>query len=110
MSETAEACEKCGAKARMEYKALTHWECNSVLKGQTFTQSSECLERQLASLTARNAELEAACREALEHVRELREAWMSGALSERDGLGGTRSNRNVDVETALVAALTPRTP
>lgn len=38
---------------------------------------------------------------ALEHVRELREAWRVGAIHEIDGGGGTRSNRNVDVEVAL---------
>lgn len=59
MSETAEACPKCGAAVRTEYPTLTLWECYSKLKGAELTQSSECLERQLASLTARNAELEA---------------------------------------------------
>jgi hypothetical protein len=42
---------------------------------------------------------------ALEHVTELRDAWMSGAIRECDGKGGTRSNRNVDVETNLRAAI-----
>jgi len=42
---------------------------------------------------------------ALEHVQELREAWERGAISEHDGLGGTRSNRNVTVETILRAVL-----
>lgn len=48
---------------------------------------------------------DAAIRFALEHVSELRDAWMRGALSEHDGLGGTRSNRNIEVEKALRAAL-----
>lgn len=52
-----------------------------------------------------NDELRAACEIALEHVTELRDAWMRGALHERDNLGGTRSNRNVHVEMKLRAAL-----
>lgn len=46
-----------------------------------------------------------AAQAALEHVTELRDAWMRGALSEHDGLGGTRSNRNADVERRLYQAL-----
>lgn len=46
-----------------------------------------------------------AAKAALEHVRELREAWRTGALHECDGGGGTRSNRNVEVEVALRNAL-----
>lgn len=42
---------------------------------------------------------------ALDHIRELREAWRTGALSERDGLGGIRSNRNVEAEVKLRNAL-----
>lgn len=42
-----------------------------------------------------------AANDALQHVEELREAWRTGALDERDGQGGTRSNRNVDVEVKL---------
>lgn len=46
-----------------------------------------------------------ACRTALDHITELRDAWMRGVISEKDGKGGTRSNRNVDVETFLRAAI-----
>lgn len=42
---------------------------------------------------------------ALTHVTELRKAWRTGAIDERDGYGGLRSNRNVDVEVALRKAL-----
>jgi len=35
------------------------------------------------------------------HVLELRDAWERGDISEHDGRGGTRSNRNVDVEVEL---------
>lgn len=58
-----------------------------------------------ARLIAAAPELLEACEAALNHVRELREAWRTGALSERDGRGGSRSNRNVDVENALRNAL-----
>lgn len=50
-------------------------------------------------------DLVAACKAALDHVEELREAWESGAITERDGLGGTRSNRNVAIETQLRTVL-----
>ena len=46
-----------------------------------------------------------ALRFALDHVVELREAWQRGALSEREGKGGSRSNRNVEVEHALRQAI-----
>ena len=36
-----------------------------------------------------------------EHVAELREAWQRGVLTECDGQGGTRSNRNAERETEL---------
>lgn len=49
--------------------------------------------------------LEAALRLADEHLAELADAWERGALSEHDGLGGTRSNRNFDVRKAIRAAL-----
>lgn len=60
----------------------------------------EELERQIAT-----RDLITAAKLALEHTQELREAWRTGALSERDGMGGSRSNRNVDVEHALRTAL-----
>lgn len=50
-------------------------------------------------------ELVIAVRYALIHVQELREAWRTGAISEHDGKGGLRSNRNVDVEVRLSNAL-----
>ena len=34
---------------------------------------------------------------AMRHCNELREAWERGVLREHDSLGGTRSNRNVEV-------------
>ena len=50
-------------------------------------------------------QVQAACREALSHLQELREAWMLCSIREADGSGGTRSNRNVDVEFSLNKAL-----
>lgn len=74
----------------------------------TQREKDAALFRNAMGITAIEAErdaLRAACEFALEHVRELREAWRTGALDERDGGGGTRSNRNVDVEVALRNAL-----
>lgn len=42
---------------------------------------------------------------ALDHCEELAEAWQRGALSEHDGKGGTRSNRNTDVANRLRKSL-----
>lgn len=39
------------------------------------------------------------------HTSELRDAWRRGIIDERDGGGGTRSNRNVDVEVGTRRAL-----
>jgi hypothetical protein len=54
---------------------------------------------------ARIERLETVTQLALDHVLELEEAWRTGALSEHDGKGGTRSNRNADVRLALRKAL-----
>lgn len=37
------------------------------------------------------------------HLGELADAWMTGALDEHDGKGGTRSNRNVEIIELLRA-------
>ena len=47
----------------------------------------------------------AVCEAALAHVQELEEAWRRGAITEHDGKGGTRSNRNVDVRAILADAI-----
>lgn len=39
--------------------------------------------------------------EVLDHLDELAEAWQRGVISERDGNGGTRSNRNMELASAL---------
>ena len=51
------------------------------------------------------ARLKAVVIAARDHVAELAEAWERGALSERDGKGGERSNRNADLLRRLRAAL-----
>ena len=43
----------------------------------------------------------AAAKAVLAHLEELEEAWRRGALSEHDGQGGTRSNRNVELRVLL---------
>lgn len=63
------------------------------------------LEQRLADVTSERDELRVAAGLALVHIRELREAWRRGVIDERDGQGGTRSNRNVDVEVSLRDAL-----
>ena len=47
-------------------------------------------------LKAQNAKLVAALKDCVAHIQELKEAWERGAISEHDGKGGTRSNRNWD--------------
>lgn len=44
------------------------------------------------------------------HLDELIEAWQRGCISEHDGLGGVRSNRNLAVAINLRAALAPFQP
>ena len=55
----------------------------------------------------RQAKLIEAAQDALTHVSELREAWQRGNIHEFDNQGGTRSNRNVEVEAKLQKALHP---
>lgn len=64
----------------------------------------------VAELRADNARLRETAKLALDHVRELEDAWRSGALTERDGKGGTRSNRNLEVRCSLETALKEPTP
>lgn len=56
-------------------------------------------------LESRVERLEKALQLAKEHTAELREAWQRGCISEHDGLGGTRSNRNWDIDVKLGQAL-----
>jgi hypothetical protein len=41
------------------------------------------------------------------HLEELAEAWRRGALTEHDGGGGTRSNRNWELVVELVGLQAP---
>lgn len=50
---------------------------------------------------------------AAEHLTELEDAWLRGAISEHDGHGGTRSNRNAEMLRKLrayLSALAPAAP
>ena len=52
-----------------------------------------------------NARLRAALELCKAHLQELEEAWRKGVISECDGQGGTRSNRNVEACRAVERAL-----
>lgn len=69
------------------------------------TAMRERLMAEIRELRATAPKMQAVLEQALIHVQELREAWMQGALAERDGQGGTRSNRNAEVEIAIRAVL-----
>ena len=58
-----------------------------------------------ANLERIAAEAVRALEYALSHVTELRDAWQRGAINECDGKGGMRSNRNVETEQRVRAAL-----
>jgi hypothetical protein len=55
----------------------------------------------IADLQRQLRERDAAIAVASEHVKELRDAWQRGCIRETDGKGGTRSNRNADVDLML---------
>lgn len=59
------------------------------------------------ALLARVQALEAALRDAIEHTDELEEAWRRGVINELDHMrmGGTRANRNVEVNRKARAVL-----
>jgi len=63
---------------------------------QTTRQAKAIAEHIVRSANSHDA-MVAAMQAMIDHCEELREAWQRGALSEHDALGGTRSNRNVDV-------------
>lgn len=80
--------------------------------GREFSEVDE--EYVLAIAAERDAAMrraeaaEAGMQAAIEHTDELEDAWQRGCIQERDGLGGTRSNRNVEVNRSLRAALAAR--
>jgi hypothetical protein len=70
------------------------------------TQGCPCPKCQRNAAQVEAAEqLAAAAKEAVLHIDELGIAWRRGVLSEHDGQGGIRSNRNWDVEKSLHNAL-----
>lgn len=104
MNDTTK-CPKCGDCLKRDtvhgHKLTVLWYCcgsHIQSNGSNFRQHPTCREREL---TNKLAEAEQVAIFALDHVTELREAWRTGALHERDDGGGTRSNRNVDVERKL---------
>lgn len=65
-----------------------------------------------ALIDAALVELREAARESKQHVAELRDAWQRGIIRESDFAikGGTRSNRNADLDAKLARALAPWEP
>jgi hypothetical protein len=57
------------------------------------------------ALRAQVDTLRKALEKSLAHVLELEDAWQRGCISEHDGKGGLRSNRNVEVRVTIRAAL-----
>lgn len=62
----------------------------------------DALAREQSRLTGQLVE---AVKDVLKHLEELCDAWQRGTLSEHDGKGGTRSNRNADCLHQLKDAL-----
>ena len=97
-----------------QHKVTTHengkpW-CTIHAPSYIARKQAEGLDAQQAAVEARETqevrqkaqlalypELVAVGQKTLEHLNELAGAWQSGALSECDGKGGTRSNRNMDI-------------
>lgn len=82
--------------------------CVNALEGWTteaLEQLAAPLADQLRKRDERIRKLEEAARAAYAHVIELQDAWIRGVLSEHDGLGGIRSNRNDDVLHLITHAL-----
>lgn len=67
--------------------------------------SHDALLSELGQLREQRDALLVAAHSAESHIAELREAWERGCISEHDGKGGTRSNRNADVLAEIDAAI-----
>ena len=76
------------------------WDANSAARTQARLDKEEQDRR-----AACYPDLLAALKAAHSHLQELRDAWERGAISEHDGKGGTRSDRNVDCEVQARAAI-----
>jgi hypothetical protein len=74
---------------------------NTSIKPQWVAHPDKAEGEANARLIAAAPDLLAACRVVKAHIEELREAWQTGALTEHDGRGGERSNRNVDLDVLL---------
>ena len=81
----------------------------TVLGSKDFTEDTEGWIEPDAAFIVRAVNCHEELVEALEfahsHVDELCDAWERGAISEHDGKGGLRSNRNTAVEMKIRAAL-----
>ncbi len=77
--------------------------CDGINNGELARVMEENVKK--LALQERVQELEAVAKAALQHVGELAEAWQRGALSEHDGKGGIRSNRNQDLLHSLTKVL-----
>ena len=69
-------------------------DANSEIEGQ----ARDDQQRADALLSAADTALLEACRS---HIAELEEAWRRGAITEHDGQGGVRSNRNAALRDRL---------
>jgi len=85
--------EKITEKERLEAR-IARLEAEAVAQVELTTD----LYDRITARDERIAELEAALRFAHAHIDELCDAWERGVISEHDGRGGLRSNRNAAVE------------
>lgn len=92
-------------RAHVNLDEITREEIRRGDISEAYIREWQKIRLEYAALKLVRDDLLAACEAALAHVEELRDAWMRGAISECDGRGGTRSNRNVDVENQLRAAI-----
>ena len=79
--------------------------CSEDLKWDAHREEFRKDAAQALAAARREQKMREACKAAYEHTSELREAWRRGVIDEHDGSGGTRSNRNVDVNVLLREAL-----
>ena len=87
--------------ARDARDSVATWQNVNAMTRASLAEGANIIDVAMAQRYA----LLAAAEAALAHTAELRDAWMRGCLSDNDGQGGTRSNRNVDVNVQLRAAI-----
>jgi hypothetical protein len=107
MSERADLkapCVFCGYNGPRYWQSGTHHHLCPWYKRSGVHDRKNALREVIRALLVQDG-LRVAALEALEHLEELREAWRRGVIDERDGQGGTRSNRNVEISVKLRDAL-----